>query len=161
MINKLNSGLFLVVISLILSACQSQHDSMFRHQSAELEIGDSFSKDVYSLNGRNFTAKTISLRKVVEKQTKRLSEDSLTSFWKVIRDEKVDKWSAGYLMPVKSERTALTYWVIKLCLNQTAIVTSGGGAFPGDEKFLTPVGPDPGKRFERVAAAFKELKNKD
>lgn len=151
MINKYIFNTLLLGILFIATACQNQI------QVAELEIGDSFSKDVFFISGRKFIKKEISLGRVTKSQKLFISEESLNNFWEVMHNEQVDKWSTIYLPQVKSERTAFTHWVLKLHLNHSTLVTSGGGAFPGDKNLLSPVGPDPSNRFYNVLAAFQNL----
>jgi hypothetical protein len=146
-------AIFVALVSLSMLSCSVQC------RTASLEIGDSFYKEVYLVKGSRFLKKTISNGKLKEQFRVKLTEEEVRCFWEIIEESQVTKWNSVYLPTEVTERTAITSWAIELHFNGLVTRVGGGGAFPSDEDYSKPVGPDFSDRFLRVESAFAKLQN--
>lgn len=134
-----------------LLGCSSQK------RSASLEIGDPFTKEVYSVRGNIVSKKWVANGKVKSQLHAVRTNEDLTPFWKSIEVEQVRKWLPVYLPAEKTRRTGSTSWCITLSEADISSQSSGGGAFPSDADLTRSVGPDSSDRFARVVKAFDLL----
>lgn len=138
------------------AGCTSHRQDEDKSDFARLSMGGFFASTVYEVKGRRITMIRTSDVAKARKESRLLSEDEVSQFWRELDSQKVSSWRPSYLFQTHDDRPACSYlsWELTVRKNSQEWQVRGCDAYPRDGDPRQMIEHTFSKRFERVWQAF-------